>query len=70
MTEMKIGTFPGRLENYAVEDNTTVRQALEMVGITVGEEQEVKLDGEAVSLDAVVNGGRMLLVTKRLKGAK
>ena len=65
MTEMKIGTFPGRLENYAVEDNTTVRQALEMAGITVGE-----LDGEAVSLDAVVNGGRMLLVTKRLKGAK
>lgn len=70
MTEMKIGTFPGRLENYAVEDNTTVRQALEMAGITVGEEQEVKLDGEAVSLDSVVNGGRMLLVTKRLKGAK
>lgn len=70
MTEMKIGTFPGRLENYAVEDNTTVRQALEMAGITVGEEQEVKLDGEAVSLDAVVSGGRMLLVTKRLKGAK
>ena len=41
-----------------------------MDGITVGEEQELKLDGEAVRLDEFVIGGRMLLVTKRLKGAK
>lgn len=69
MNTMKIGTFPGRLEEYAVEDGTTVRQALELAGIEVTEEQEVKMDGTPVSMDDVASGN-MLLVTKRLKGAR
>lgn len=70
MTEIKIGTFPGRTENYVLEDGTTVRKALEMANISVGDEQEVKLDGEVISMDDTVDGGSLLLVTKRLKGAR
>lgn len=69
MNTMKIGTFPGRLEEYVVEDGTTVRQALELANIEVTEEQEVKMDGTPVSMDDVASGN-MLLVTKRLKGAR
>lgn len=69
MNTMKIGTFPGRLEEYAVEDGTTVRQALELAGIEVTEEQEVKMDGTPVTMDDTASGN-MLLVTKRLKGAR
>ena len=69
MNTMKIGTFPGRLEEYAVEDGTTVRQALELAGIEVTDEQEVKMDGTPVSMDDTASGN-MLLVTKRLKGAR
>lgn len=69
MNTMKIGTFPGRLEEYAVENGTTVRQALELAGIEVTDEQEVKMDGTPVTMDDTASGN-MLLVTKRLKGAR
>lgn len=68
MVEVKIGMFPGRSDNYTLEDDTTVRDALKIADITVGAEQEVKMDGEVVSMDDIVDG-HLLLVTKRLKGA-
>jgi len=70
MTTIKIGTFPGELKEYVVENGTTVAEALALAGLTVGAEQEVKLDGEVVSTSDVVDGGSLLLVTKRLKGAQ
>ena len=71
MLNVQIGTFPGQINNYALEEGTTVRAALETAGLTVGDEQEVKLDGVAVSLDAVLpSTAKLLLVTKRLKGAR
>lgn len=71
MLNVKVGMFPGRLEDYALEEGTTVREALEMAGITVGEEQEIKLDGEVVSGDTKLTvGSGVLIVAKRIKGAK
>ena len=35
MLKIKIGVFPGRVEEFVVEDGTTVKQALEMANITV-----------------------------------
>ena len=68
MTTLKIGKFPGRLSEFAVENGTTVAQALELAGIEVGVEQEIKLDGETVSTADVVDNGAVLLVTQRIKG--
>ena len=70
MKKLQIGTFPGRLNDYMVEEGTTVRAALEMAGLTVSNEQEVKLDGEIVSMDDTVDDGNLLLVTKRIKGMR
>ena len=68
---LKIGVFPGRVEEFAVEDGTTVNEALSMADIEVGAEQEVKANGNVVDLgQAVPSGTKMLLVTKRIKGAK
>ena len=68
---LKIGVFPGRVDEFAVEDGTTVNEALSMADIEVGAEQEVKADGNVVDLgQAVPSGTKMLLVTKRIKGAK
>lgn len=69
MTTIKIGKFPGTLNEFALEDGTTVKDALAMAGIEAGAEQEVKLDGTTVSMNDIVDGGSLLLVTKRLKGA-
>ena len=69
MLTLKIGMFPGVLNEYVIESGTTVRKALEMANITVGKEQEVKLDGEAIEMDSPITSGNMLLVAKRIKGA-
>ena len=42
-----------------------------MAEIEVGAEQEVKADGNVVGVDEEIpSGTKMLLVTKRIKGAK
>lgn len=70
MIQLKVGVFPGRLEEYAVPEGTTVREVLGMANISVGEEQETKLDGEAISLDSVIpTDSNVLIVGKRIKGA-
>lgn len=70
MLTLKIGVFPGRVEEFVVENGTTVAKALEMAGISVGAEQEVKVDGTVMSYDEVIpSNASMVLVTKRIKGA-
>lgn len=70
MTIIKIGHFPGAINEFGIEDGTTVREALKTAGIAISTEQEVKIDGEAVDLESTVpSGAKLLLVTKRIKGA-
>lgn len=70
MLKIKVGVFPGRVEEFVVENGTTVAEALSMANIALGSEQEVKVDGTATSLDATIpETASMVLVTKRIKGA-
>lgn len=69
MLQIKIGNFPGELKEFAIEKGTTVQEALAMANISVGAEQEIKLDGEVVEASDMIESGNLLLVTKRLKGA-
>ena len=39
MLKIKVGVFPGKVEEFVVENGTTVREALELAGISVGAEQ-------------------------------
>ena len=68
MTTIKIGKFPGEINEFVLEEGTTVKEALAMAHIEVENEQEVKMDGAVVDVNSVANGS-LLLVTKRLKGA-
>ena len=70
MLTVKIGVFPGSINEFVMEDGITVADALKMANINVGAEQEVKADGEVIDInDEVPSGTKMLLVTKRIKGA-
>ena len=70
MMTLKIGVFPGRVEEFAVEDGTTVNEALSMADIEGGAEQEVKIDGVATDYNSEIpSTPSMVLVTKRIKGA-
>lgn len=68
MLTIKVGMFPGTLKEVVIEEGTKVSEVLEMAGITVGAEQEIKLDDEVVNASDAIEGGKMLLVTKRIKG--
>ena len=70
MLKIKVGVFPGKVDEFVVEDGTTVREALELADISVGTEQEVKVDGVPVDYNTEIpSGASMVLVTKRIKGA-
>lgn len=70
MLKIKVGVFPGKVDEFVVEDGTTVREALELAGISVGAEQEVKIDGVPVDYNTEIpSEASMVLVTKRIKGA-
>ena len=70
MLKIKVGVFPGRVDEFVVENGTTVAEALGMANIAISSEQEVKVDGTATSLDAQIpETASMVLVTKRIKGA-
>jgi hypothetical protein len=68
---IQVGTFPGRLESFAVESGTRVADVLAMAGLSVGAEQDIKMDGEVVTLNDVVNEDTsLILLSKRIKGAR
>lgn len=70
MLKIKVGVFPGKVEEFAVEDGTTVREALDLAGISVGAEQEIKIDGVVADYNSEIpSTASMVLVTKRIKGA-
>lgn len=70
MLKIKVGVFPGKVDEFVVENGTTVREALELAGISVSDEQEVKVDGVATDYNAEIpSTASMVLVTKRIKGA-
>lgn len=70
MMTVKIGMFPGRINEYAIENGTTVAEALELAGIEVTSEQEIKFDGRSMSGNDVLTKDGTLIVTKRIKGNK
>ena len=70
MLKIKIGVLKGREEEFVVEDGTTVREALNLAGISVSAEQEVKVDGVPADYNSEIpSEASMVLVTKRIKGA-
>ena len=70
MLKIKVGVFPGKVDEFVVENGTTVREALELAGISVEAEQEVKVDGVATDYNSEIpSTASMVLVTKRIKGA-
>lgn len=66
---IKAGTFPGEMKEYAITNETTVQQVLDMAGISYGAETVVTGDSNEVRLDALASNINYLVVTKRLKGA-
>lgn len=70
MNTIKVGSFPGRISEYAVEFGTTVEQALALAGITTTSDSAVKVNGIEYGMTSIVQDGDVVLVTKKIKGNK
>ena len=64
---VKIGKMPGKIEEIALEDGTTVQQALEIVGLD-SEGYEIRVNGTASTTSAELSDGNVVLLTKMIKG--
>ena len=64
---LKVGVMPGRLVEVIVEEGTTAREVFSIAGIEISN-HEIRLDGEKIELNNVINEGRLLVAMKMIKG--
>lgn len=71
MVTLQVGIFPGKIDTFVVAEGTSVKEVLAMAGISQAEDQEIKVDGEVVNDSYTISeGDRLVLLSKRLKGAR
>ena len=66
---LKVGVMPGKLTEIVIGEETTAFQAFDIAEIDVTG-YELRLDGEKIDGDCVVNGGNLLVAMKKIKGNK
>lgn len=65
---VKIGSMPGRIEEFALEEGTTIQQAIDLAGLSASG-FEVKVDGTRVTdLNTPVGNANAILLAKQVKG--
>lgn len=65
---VKVGTVPGRIQEVSVESGATVKEAIELAGLTAAG-YEVKLNGRTVSETERVNSSTsVILLVAKVKG--
>lgn len=70
MVKLQAGIFPGKIDDYVVAAGTTVGEVLSLAGLSQGADQDIKVDGEVVDSNYVVDENTSLVIlSKRIKGA-
>lgn len=67
MKTIKTGIMPGKLVEVTFEEGMTAREIFDLAEITVSN-HDIRLDGEKINLDTVINSGSLLVGTKMIKG--
>ena len=66
---LKVGVMPGKLTEIAIQPETTAFEAFDIAEIDVTG-YELRLDGEKIDGDCVVNEGSLLIAMRKIKGNK
>lgn len=67
---VRIGQMPGQISEYALEDDTTIAQALDVAGLSTSG-YEVKVDGTKVTdFSQPVGSANLILLVRQIKGNK
>lgn len=59
---------PGAMKQVTLEPGATVADALRIAEIEVGTGYEVRVDGDNTNMDATLEDGATVVVTKMIKG--
>lgn len=67
---VKVGVFPGKVNEVSVEVDSTVADVLAQAGLEQSAEQDIKVNGEVVTADyPVTEDTETIALAKRIKGA-
>ncbi|MGN0302139.1 MAG: hypothetical protein ACI4BI_04610 [Anaerotardibacter sp.] len=64
---VKAGVMPGKIGEYAVEDNATVADILEIADLDATG-YEIKVDGQVSELGATAGTAKLVLLARKVKG--
>ncbi|MBQ3421616.1 MAG: hypothetical protein IJH34_08085 [Romboutsia sp.] len=64
---IKVGMMPGRLVEVEVQEGLTANEIFEKANVEISN-HEIRLDGEKISMDTVINNGNLLVAMKMIKG--
>ena len=64
---IKVGMMPGRLVEVEVNEGLTAREIFARANVELSN-HEVRLDGDKIELDTVINNGGLLVAMKMIKG--
>ena len=64
---IKVGMMPGRLTEVEVNEGLTAREIFARANVELSN-HEVRLDGDKIELDTVINNGGLLVAMKMIKG--
>ncbi len=65
---VKVGQVPGRIQEVALDEGSTVRQALQAASIDAGAGYTVTVNGESADMNDELDGDSTVLVTRKIKG--
>lgn len=63
-----VGRVPGAIANVSLLEEGTVQEVLRVANITLAAGEEVRVDGEAATLDTEVEDGARVFIVKQIKG--
>lgn len=67
MKTLKVGIMPGKLTEIVIREETTAFEAFDIAELDVTG-YELRLDGEKIDGETIVNDGNLLLGAKKIKG--
>lgn len=65
---VKVGTFPGAVNEYSAEEGSKVATALELAGLSA-ENKDIRVNGASATLDTELNDGDRVMLMEQQKGA-
>lgn len=66
--DVRVGVMPGQINEYAVEEGKSIKELLNMAGLSA-EGYDIKVDGVKVSeSDIVTSSTNLVLLVKQVKG--